>query len=115
MRKGHCHQSQRARVVGDEAALATIIRLLTHIRWVPPQWARVIGERRILFERCDKCGFPMNYYVSAVILKAENMADKVEWMNKIRNVIQPSKGAPAPNKGAAPAKGAPSINSAKSF
>ncbi|KAK1285430.1 Dynamin-2A [Acorus calamus] len=41
---------------------------------------------------------------SAVILKAENMADKIEWMNKIRNVIQPSKGAPS--KGA---DGAPSI------
>ncbi|OVA10201.1 Dynamin central domain [Macleaya cordata] len=29
---------------------------------------------------------------SAVVLKAESMADKVEWMNKIRNVVQPSKG-----------------------
>ncbi|KAL5538982.1 hypothetical protein UlMin_021355 [Ulmus minor] len=29
---------------------------------------------------------------SAVVLKAESMADKVEWMNKIRNVIQPSRG-----------------------
>ncbi|MQM07802.1 hypothetical protein Taro_040647, partial [Colocasia esculenta] len=29
---------------------------------------------------------------SAVLLKAENMADKVEWVNKIKNVIQPSKG-----------------------
>lgn len=29
---------------------------------------------------------------SAVILKAESAADKVEWTNKIRNVIQPSKG-----------------------
>lgn len=34
---------------------------------------------------------------SEVLLKAESMADKVEWMNKIRNVIQPSKG---PMKGA---------------
>lgn len=37
---------------------------------------------------------------SAVILKAENMADKTEWVNKITNVIQPSKGATG--------KGAPS-------
>ncbi|XP_057973090.1 dynamin-2A-like [Malania oleifera] len=29
---------------------------------------------------------------SAVVLKAESVADKVEWVNKIRNVIQPSKG-----------------------
>ncbi|KAF3440962.1 hypothetical protein FNV43_RR19248 [Rhamnella rubrinervis] len=29
---------------------------------------------------------------SAVVLKAESMADKAEWINKIRNVIQPSKG-----------------------
>ncbi|XP_038885141.1 dynamin-2A-like [Benincasa hispida] len=29
---------------------------------------------------------------NAVVLKAESMADKVEWMNKIRNVIQPSRG-----------------------
>ncbi|KAG6607538.1 Dynamin-2B, partial [Cucurbita argyrosperma subsp. sororia] len=29
---------------------------------------------------------------SAVVLKAESAADKVEWINKIRNVIQPSKG-----------------------
>ena len=28
---------------------------------------------------------------SAVVLKAESMADKTEWMNKIRSVIQPSK------------------------
>ncbi|KAK7856055.1 dynamin-2a, partial [Quercus suber] len=28
---------------------------------------------------------------SAVVLKAESMADKIEWMNKIRSVIQPSK------------------------
>ncbi|RRT62896.1 hypothetical protein B296_00043109, partial [Ensete ventricosum] len=31
---------------------------------------------------------------SAVVLKAENMADKVEWMNKIRNMTGPSKGVP---------------------
>ncbi|KAH7688573.1 dynamin GTPase protein [Dioscorea alata] len=37
---------------------------------------------------------------SAVILKAENMADKTEWVNKITNVIQPSKGTTG--------KGAPS-------
>ncbi|CAA6670594.1 unnamed protein product [Spirodela intermedia] len=29
---------------------------------------------------------------SALVLKAENTADKVEWVNKIKNVIQPSKG-----------------------
>uniref|UniRef100_A0A5B7C178 dynamin GTPase n=1 Tax=Davidia involucrata TaxID=16924 RepID=A0A5B7C178_DAVIN len=29
---------------------------------------------------------------SAVVLKAENMADKVEWLNKLSNVIQPSRG-----------------------
>ncbi|EXC32471.1 hypothetical protein L484_012638 [Morus notabilis] len=29
---------------------------------------------------------------SAVLLKAESMNDKVEWINKIRNVIQPSRG-----------------------
>ncbi|XP_030511358.1 dynamin-2A-like [Rhodamnia argentea] len=29
---------------------------------------------------------------SAVILKAETMAEKVEWLNKLRNVIQPSAG-----------------------
>ncbi|CBI17030.3 hypothetical protein VitviT2T_029227 [Vitis vinifera] len=29
---------------------------------------------------------------SAVVLKAESMADKVEWVNKISSVIQPSKG-----------------------
>ncbi|KAJ0965511.1 hypothetical protein J5N97_026649 [Dioscorea zingiberensis] len=32
---------------------------------------------------------------SAVVLKAENIADKTEWVNKIRNVIQPSKGTSA--------------------
>ncbi|XP_010942179.1 dynamin-2A isoform X2 [Elaeis guineensis] len=31
---------------------------------------------------------------SAVVLKAENMADKVEWVNKIRNIVQPSKRSP---------------------
>ncbi|KAI6679026.1 hypothetical protein NL676_039822 [Syzygium grande] len=30
---------------------------------------------------------------SAVVLKAETMAEKVEWLNKLRNVIQPSAGA----------------------
>ncbi|XP_022152464.1 dynamin-2A-like [Momordica charantia] len=29
---------------------------------------------------------------NAVVLKAESMADKVEWLNKIRNVIQPYRG-----------------------
>jgi dynamin GTPase len=28
---------------------------------------------------------------SAVVLKAENMADKVEWLNKLRNLVGPSK------------------------
>ncbi|KAK9286770.1 hypothetical protein L1049_015174 [Liquidambar formosana] len=32
---------------------------------------------------------------SAVLLKAESMAEKVEWLNKLRNVIQPSKGGQA--------------------
>lgn len=41
---------------------------------------------------------------SAVLLKAESMADKIDWMNRINNVIQPSKGttakgAPAPDGG----------------
>lgn len=31
---------------------------------------------------------------SAVVLKAETVADKVEWINKISKVIQPSKGLP---------------------
>ncbi|URD74557.1 Dynamin GTPase effector domain [Musa troglodytarum] len=31
---------------------------------------------------------------SVVALKAENIADKVEWMNKIRNITGPSKGVP---------------------
>lgn len=30
---------------------------------------------------------------SAVILKAENVADKVEWLNRLRNVAQPSGGS----------------------
>lgn len=29
---------------------------------------------------------------SAVVLKAESVADKIEWLNKIRNVVQPSTG-----------------------
>lgn len=29
---------------------------------------------------------------SAVVLKAESVADKTEWLNKLNNVIQPSKG-----------------------
>lgn len=29
---------------------------------------------------------------SAVVLKAESVGDKSEWISKIRNVIQPSKG-----------------------
>ncbi|XP_062073186.1 dynamin-2A-like [Humulus lupulus] len=36
---------------------------------------------------------------SAVILKAESMTDKVEWINKIRNVIQPSRGRGLSNEG----------------
>ncbi|KAF5479362.1 hypothetical protein F2P56_000194 [Juglans regia] len=36
---------------------------------------------------------------SAVVLKAESMADKIEWMNKIRNVIQPSRGGQVKGEG----------------
>ncbi|KAF5457052.1 hypothetical protein F2P56_021187 [Juglans regia] len=36
---------------------------------------------------------------SAVVLKAESVADKSEWMNKIRNVIQPSKGGQMKSEG----------------
>ncbi|XP_020090518.1 dynamin-2A-like [Ananas comosus] len=43
---------------------------------------------------------------SAVLLKAESMADKVEWVNKIRSVIQ-SKGPPA--KGTNASEGGPSV------
>ncbi|XXG74823.1 hypothetical protein AAC387_Pa07g3444 [Persea americana] len=39
---------------------------------------------------------------SAVVLKAESMAEKVEWLNKIRSIMQPSKGAPA--KGTSPSE-----------
>ncbi|XXG66081.1 hypothetical protein AAC387_Pa05g3630 [Persea americana] len=39
---------------------------------------------------------------SAVVLKADNMAEKVEWMNKIRSLMQPSKGAPS--RGASPSE-----------
>ncbi|XP_058084626.1 dynamin-2B-like [Magnolia sinica] len=31
---------------------------------------------------------------SALLLKAESMQEKVEWINKIVSVMQPSKGAP---------------------
>ena len=30
---------------------------------------------------------------SAVVLKAESMADKVEWLNKLKNIAQPVKGS----------------------
>ncbi|XP_073010377.1 dynamin-2A-like [Typha latifolia] len=43
---------------------------------------------------------------NAVVLKAESMADKVEWVNKIRSVIQP-KGTPA--KGTNASEGGSSI------
>ncbi|KAG6656246.1 dynamin-2A-like [Carya illinoinensis] len=36
---------------------------------------------------------------SAVVLKAESVADKSEWMNKIRNVIQPSRGGQMKSEG----------------
>ena len=51
------------------------------------------------------CHFPLSYLItsdftlkfsiyhaahSAVVLKAESVADKAEWLNKLRNVIQPS-------------------------
>lgn len=36
---------------------------------------------------------------SAVVLKAENMADKTEWVNKIRNITQPSNGISGKGKG----------------
>lgn len=36
---------------------------------------------------------------SVVVLKAESMAEKVEWINKMTNIIQPSKGGVQP-KGA---------------
>lgn len=36
---------------------------------------------------------------SAVVLKAESVADKSEWMNKIRNVIQPSRGGQIKSEG----------------
>lgn len=39
---------------------------------------------------------------SAVVLKAESMADKVEWINKLSKVIQPSRG---PMKGASADRG----------
>ncbi|KAM5550142.1 dynamin-2A-like [Rosa sericea] len=42
---------------------------------------------------------------SAVVLKAETVADKVEWINKISKVIQPSKGAPR----GAPSDGGPTM------
>ena len=53
----------------------------------------------------DCCHFPLSYLItsdftlkfsidhaahSAVVLKAESAADKAEWLNKLRNVIQPS-------------------------
>ncbi|KAG1326637.1 Dynamin-2B [Cocos nucifera] len=44
---------------------------------------------------------------SAVVLKAENMADKVEWVNKIRNIVQPSKRSP--QKGMAGSEANPSM------
>ena len=48
---------------------------------------------------------------SALVLKAENMADKVEWVNKIRNLTQPSKGTV---KGALGPEGTPSMRQSHS-
>ncbi|ONK70239.1 uncharacterized protein A4U43_C05F31690 [Asparagus officinalis] len=48
---------------------------------------------------------------SAVVLKAENMADKVEWVNKIRNLTQPSKGTV---KGAPGSEATPSMRQSHS-
>lgn len=48
---------------------------------------------------------------SAVVLKAENMADKVEWVNKIRNLTQPSKGTV---KGASGSEATPSMRQSHS-
>ena len=45
------------------------------------------------------------------MLKAENMADKVEWLNKIRNLTQPSKGTV---KGALGPEGTPSMRQSHS-
>ena len=42
---------------------------------------------------------------SSVVLKAETVADKVEWIKKISKVIQPSKGVPR----GAPAEGGPTM------
>jgi dynamin 1/3 len=40
----------------------------------------------LIFVLCSKCLFHVAAH-SAVILKAESMADKIEWMKKIRGVI----------------------------
>ncbi|KAF5731801.1 dynamin-2A [Tripterygium wilfordii] len=39
---------------------------------------------------------------SSVLLKAESVADKVEWLNKLRNVVQPTKGGQAKGEFAPP-------------
>ncbi|KAL5982575.1 Dynamin-2A [Asimina triloba] len=44
---------------------------------------------------------------SAVVLKAESMQEKVEWMNRIRNLMQPSKGAPG--RGTSPSDSGPAM------
>ncbi|KAH9330549.1 hypothetical protein KI387_002657 [Taxus chinensis] len=49
---------------------------------------------------------------SALLLKAESMADKTEWVGKIRNIIQPSKGATT--KGPPPSESGPTIRSSHS-
>ncbi|XP_008788765.1 LOW QUALITY PROTEIN: dynamin-2A-like [Phoenix dactylifera] len=49
---------------------------------------------------------------SAVLLKAESMAEKIEWMDKIRNVIQSSKRASS--KGTPASEGGPSIRQSHS-
>ncbi|WOL19111.1 hypothetical protein Cni_G27908 [Canna indica] len=49
---------------------------------------------------------------SAVVLKAENMADKVEWVNKIRNITGSSKGTPS--KGSTDSEAGPAIRQSHS-
>ncbi|XVF29816.1 hypothetical protein REPUB_Repub16aG0003700 [Reevesia pubescens] len=55
-------------------------------------------ERSLMFKITSKVPYKTVLKTqSAVILKAESMADKVEWINKLSKVIQPSRG---PIKGA---------------
>ncbi|KAI6701768.1 hypothetical protein NL676_016092 [Syzygium grande] len=41
---------------------------------------------------------------SAVVLKAESVADKIEWLNKIRNVVQPSTGGQVKGESSLPVR-----------